>query len=98
MVIRGYNNFLAGRLVRYGASVEHGPEIYGVYLCNNLDKVNRDKRSASLFIEVGCTSQYFNVEAAIANCIVLYLLVLHKARQSFHKCTTKDIFFGVFNY
>ena len=67
MVIRGYNNFLAGRLVRYGASVEHGPEIYGVYLCNNLDKVNRGDTSASLFMGVDSTFQYSDVEAATAD-------------------------------
>ena len=67
MVTRGYNNFLVGRLVRYGASVEHGPEIYGVYLCNNLDKVNRGDNSASLFMGVDSTFQYFDVEAATAD-------------------------------
>ena len=67
MVIRGYNNFLAGRLVRYGASVEHGPEIYGVYLCNNLDKVNRGDTSVSLFMGVDSTFQYSDVEAATAD-------------------------------
>ena len=67
MVVLGYNDFLVGRLVRHGASVEHGPEIYGVYLCNNLDKVNRDDNSASLFMGVDSTFQYFDVEAATAD-------------------------------
>ena len=67
MVILGYNSFLVGRLVRHGASVEHGPEIYGVHLCNNLDKVNRDDNSASLFMGVDSTFQYLDVEAATAD-------------------------------
>ena len=57
MVILGYNKSLVERLVRHGASVEHGPEIYGVYLCNNLDKVNRDNNSVSLFVGVDSAFQ-----------------------------------------
>ena len=67
LVILGYNKSLVERLVRHGAPVEHGPEIYGVYLCNNLDKVNRDNNSTSLALGVDSAFQYFDVEAATAN-------------------------------
>ena len=67
MVILGYNKSLVERLVRHGAPVEHGPEIYGVYLCNNLDKANRDDNSPPLFMGVDSTFQYFDVETATAD-------------------------------